>query len=992
MTNEIAPAKRSPFKFLDPYGPEDGDIYFGRKAEVAELYAKLYSAPVTVIYGESGTGKTSLIQCGLRNCIPLEDMLFVFIRITDKPNDALRQALLKAAPQISDGGEDMDSLLRRVVRRSYKTVLLVFDQFEEFLLFQPEEVRRQFITQLAQWLEEGLNLRIMFAIRQEYFAQLTALEEILPGLYDNRLWLRRMSREQAEEVITSPCAKNGIDISPTLVGTLLNVLNTNNQGIDLPILQVVLDSLYRHTLANSDSSLALREEAYLALGQINSILGRFLNERIATLGEQAEIAKQILKTLVSSEATRRPATQQDIVSRLARDFRVTLSNADSTTLLETLVQERILRVDSDRHCYELRHDSLAPHVRGWMSVLEQEMEALRESLEQRFRDFQRNRRLLDTEFLAELSPYENRLTLEAPLAAFVQSSKDALQKETVRQQEEKATLKKKRQCMIVVVAGFFFLVSSSFGGFSYEQWQNAKKQRAEAERQKQQAEANFHKAGQLTYDFYTLVNENELFNAPGLDPLRRQLLEKTLKYSDELSRQQMNDVEMRLVLAKITFSVAKMRQVLGDSRGAEEAHRRCIDLYKALADEYPDIPDYQSGLAESRSFLGNLQKNSGDTAGARESYRTAMDISKRLVKKYPDEPDYQNILAQSYSFLGNLEKDSGDVAEARELYSEALRIREQLVKNDPNEPKYQNGLAWNFNSLGNLQKDTNDVAEARESYNRALRIREQLVKNNSNEPKYQNGLASSLNSLGNLQKDNDDKVGAEESFRKALHIRELLAKAHPDVPNYQNGLAESYNSLGTLQKDSDDSVRARKSYNKALKIYESLVKEHPDEPKYHKGLAESYNNLGELEEKVGDLTGAREALEQAAELYKRLTRKYPLWPAYRRDWAAVEGRLAWIELLDRKPQAAIASATHALEIDPKQTKIKARLAHGLLFNDQYAKALVIYMENQDAKLEGGKIFAQTVLDDFKKLRAKGITIQDIAKIKKRLGKGASQIH
>ena len=54
-----------PFKFLDPYGPEDRAIFFGRESETAILYAQFYKSRLTLVYGESGTGKTSLIDCGV---------------------------------------------------------------------------------------------------------------------------------------------------------------------------------------------------------------------------------------------------------------------------------------------------------------------------------------------------------------------------------------------------------------------------------------------------------------------------------------------------------------------------------------------------------------------------------------------------------------------------------------------------------------------------------------------------------------------------------------------------------------------------------------------------------------------------------------------------------------------------------------------------------------------------------------------------------------
>lgn len=140
----------SPFKFLDPYGPEDGALFFGRAFETAELYARLYSGPVTVVYGESGTGKTSLIQCGLRNRVPVEDMLFVSVRTALDPETTLGEELRKLVAPAEGGPEALDALMGRVIRRSYKTVLLVFDQFEELFLCP-----RTFGTSLAAGWRAG---------------------------------------------------------------------------------------------------------------------------------------------------------------------------------------------------------------------------------------------------------------------------------------------------------------------------------------------------------------------------------------------------------------------------------------------------------------------------------------------------------------------------------------------------------------------------------------------------------------------------------------------------------------------------------------------------------------------------------------------------------------------------------------------------------------------------------------------------------------------
>ena len=58
---------QSPFKFLDSYEKSDKEQFFGRNKEIAQLYNALHTSNLMLLYGASGTGKTSLINCGLAN-------------------------------------------------------------------------------------------------------------------------------------------------------------------------------------------------------------------------------------------------------------------------------------------------------------------------------------------------------------------------------------------------------------------------------------------------------------------------------------------------------------------------------------------------------------------------------------------------------------------------------------------------------------------------------------------------------------------------------------------------------------------------------------------------------------------------------------------------------------------------------------------------------------------------------------------------------------
>src|SRR5580704_15269244 len=84
---------KNPFKFLDSYTKDDADIFFGREKEVEELYHKIFNSKLLVVYGSSGTGKTSLIQCGLAGKFQESDWMPVLVRRGDNINASFAQVL-----------------------------------------------------------------------------------------------------------------------------------------------------------------------------------------------------------------------------------------------------------------------------------------------------------------------------------------------------------------------------------------------------------------------------------------------------------------------------------------------------------------------------------------------------------------------------------------------------------------------------------------------------------------------------------------------------------------------------------------------------------------------------------------------------------------------------------------------------------------------------------------------------------------------------------
>ena len=145
-----------PFKFLDAYTAEDKDIFFGREEEVKQLYQMIYQSDILLLYGASGTGKTSLIQCGLASRFQQHDWLEAFIRRNKNLNESLQKALIALGGEKKQANElgDLDWLndlmegetttttattnlsttqqyIKNIYLKHFRPIYLIFDQFEE---------------------------------------------------------------------------------------------------------------------------------------------------------------------------------------------------------------------------------------------------------------------------------------------------------------------------------------------------------------------------------------------------------------------------------------------------------------------------------------------------------------------------------------------------------------------------------------------------------------------------------------------------------------------------------------------------------------------------------------------------------------------------------------------------------------------------------------------------------------------------------------------
>lgn len=345
---------KNPFKFLDSFDKEDKDRFLGRNKEIAQLFNAVNASNLVLLYGGSGTGKTSLIMCGLANQFHDTDWLPVFIRRGSDLNASVQRELgrhvngTNTDEAVAPNGS-IDQLVRSVYLEHYRPVYLIFDQFEELYIMGSKKEQDTFHHSIASLLQGSLQCKIIIVLREEYIAYLSDFEKRVPLLFDNRLRIEKMSDRNLAKVITGTARYGDIDIKEprkTVIDILSN-LRDKREGVDLTNLQVYMDRLWRSDAqrqgAKTDSAIDNLEQIVFdpalveSVGPMRDVLSEFLDEQLTEVENGLRekgvtnpvgIPLEILFTMVTEDGTKRQLLSESISANMPRNRRISQDQLD----------------------------------------------------------------------------------------------------------------------------------------------------------------------------------------------------------------------------------------------------------------------------------------------------------------------------------------------------------------------------------------------------------------------------------------------------------------------------------------------------------------------------------------------------------------------------------------------------------------------------------------------------------------------------------------
>jgi serine/threonine-protein kinase len=410
------------------------------------------------------------------------------------------------------------------------------------------------------------------------------------------------------------------------------------------------------------------------------------------------------------------------------------------------------------------------------------------------------------------------------------------------------------------------------------------------------AEANYQLARAAVDRYHTEVSQSVLLHEPGMQPLRKKLLEAAREFYEKFATEHAEDVAVPAELARAYFRLAQITADIDSERKGIELHEKAAALFSKL----PDADAVQQAeLAECWFHIGRLCHLTDQVERSEESFKKSLGLWTQLQQDHPGEERYQAGLANAQNGLGNIYQFTRRLGEAHKSYRQAFEVRKALAEAQPGRAEYQRDLAVTDSNLGMvLQAQGGAGAEAKKAYDAALAIQKQLAADAGHISQYQNDLARTQYNLGN--------------YREAVRIWQALVDRHPAVFDFRMNLAEAYTALAAIHREADNVRKAEEVCLQALALQRDLVDKNPDVPRFHWELGRGYYFLGKLYRADDQKDKAETAFQNCVLIQEELVRtKLPL-AHYRFDLTKSYTSLGLLYAQNWKEDKADAALKNAL--------------------------------------------------------------------------------
>jgi serine/threonine-protein kinase len=486
------------------------------------------------------------------------------------------------------------------------------------------------------------------------------------------------------------------------------------------------------------------------------------------------------------------------------------------------------------------------------------------------------------------------------------------------------------------------------------------RERNEAQAQRDLARENFRKARQAVDDYFTRVSESTLLKSPlpGLQPLRKELLETAQANYRDFAAAHQDDPSVQPELARAHYRLGRITEEIGTKRDALGAYTASLALWERVVAADPD-PAYQGERAACLRAAGNLRRSSlGETEEGVRALHQARELYERLAQEHTDDPEFRKGLADTYDSLGSASRPGspeeldyyrralaiweglpadpevefkragmlmvigyfhtrfGTPADALRHHERARDVFARLSGAKPYDVKLRQELGRVYVNIGYVYHSrTRRYEDALKAYNEAIRIWGGLARENPAARPLQEQYASILIQTGGMLQKGGRSEDSLRFLRPGLDLLEKDARVDPEDVRTLDEMANGYKLLAEAHLDAHRYAEALQAGRKVLNVAEGLVHRQPDRVWNFLNLARGHRTVAEASQGLGQTAEALAALQEAAAVLDRF-RPAPGEDTVdlRRDLALVWHARGTVHLATGQPAEAAAAFRRAAEV------------------------------------------------------------------------------
>ena len=873
---------KRPFHYLKYYAQEDAATFYGRGYEIRDLYETLQQTrnSISLLYGKSGVGKSSLLNAGL---IPRIEKQFVIIYVRRDEHLGLLNTLKMVLTGSKEG--NLASAWQQRQKQSDKPLLVILDQVEEYQTKPITDEKNElsdFFDQIHPLFKQSnpSNGQLLLAYRKEYHVDIEKqLKE--RHLAYSPLYLEPLNRNgiieavqgMAKHKITQKYYRYSVegledgsenDLASIIADDLLENKNLKTDDLQedqnspiAPLLQIHLSNLWKKVKEKDSAHFTVAD--YQSVGQIN--LDDFFKEQILSIKLSnatvitSGLALEILQEHTTGFGTAKSCKSADIENNYQHC-------GDINTLQQQLIDNYLLSKNK-KDASILAHDTLGVIVLSNYANSDRPAQRTRRILNNKTTNIDTDETINNVLDEHDLSEVEAGLKSIRKLSTT--ETQLLTQSRKAREQREKARNRRKRLGIsaVATIAGVAVVATVFY---------------FRAEIQKERVVSQVSNANELIGFIQSDLNDKlqEVNRLDIMDDVQREI-NNYINNSSNIVDGTTTELIIKNKRQEIKNTVMKANNLLkrGKTIEALNVYKNYLIKIEEISDKIPLDSEWKSNIGVLKIKMAHIYKSLRNYNKSYALIMESLKLSNELSKQYPNNTLFKTDTLSAYEALGNLYYDSSDFHNALINYKEAVIISKSLVNNVKNKEYHKRNHIISLNKIA-------------ATYSKISALYKQIsfINNLSDEEKSK--LPSNLfNAFKEKSKGIKTSCGENscldmslEVLLKTLTLVKELSESNPNNNIFYRDLVNTYNEIAIVYSAKNDLKNSSIYYSKFFDGSKEILRRNPDHVNHKLLLYQAYSGLANLNRVNKKFQKARELYEESISLMKELLATNP----NRQDW------------------------------------------------------------------------------------------------------------